>query len=110
MSYLVDLHTHSTSSDGQDTPTALVHKALSTGVRVLALTDHDTLSGLAEAAQAAEETELSFVRGVELEIHRPHVGEFHLLGLNLGSNTASLEKALIHTPTHPAQLSQSAQR
>lgn len=92
---LVDLHSHSTASDGQDSPTELIHKALSRGVRVLALTDHDTLSGLEEASQAAVGTDLNFIRGVELEIEWPHVGEFHLLGLNLGTNTEMLEEALI---------------
>lgn len=91
---LIDLHSHSTSSDGQDSPAELIDKAHKAGLRYLALTDHDTLAGLQEAEEAAQKTELTFIRGVELEIQWPHVGEFHLLGLNLGTNTDELEAQL----------------
>ena len=49
---VIDLHTHTTSSDGTDSPHALVNKALSSGITVLGLTDHDTTSGWAEAVRA----------------------------------------------------------
>ena len=51
---LSDLHTHSTASDGQYTPSELVRLAKDRGLEVLALTDHDTLDGLKEAVQAGE--------------------------------------------------------
>ena len=53
MTNLVDLHTHSTASDGQYHPAELVEKARQAGVTLLALTDHDTLGGLDEAVRAA---------------------------------------------------------
>lgn len=91
---LIDLHSHSTSSDGRDSPAELIAKADKMGIRYLALTDHDTLAGLDEAARAAQSTGVTFIRGVELEIEWPHVGEFHLLGLNLGPNDKQLQQAL----------------
>jgi hypothetical protein len=53
MSPNIDLHAHSTRSDGTLTPTALVQRARANGVDVLALTDHDSVDGIAEAAQEA---------------------------------------------------------
>lgn len=86
---MIDLHSHSTASDGSLSPAALVAMARERGLSALALTDHDTVSGLpeAEAAALAEGPAsggaLRFIRGVEIEIaFEP--GEFHLLGLDLG--------------------------
>ena len=66
MSSPVDLHSHSTASDGLLTPAALVQLAAERGVRVLALTDHDTVAGLEEAALAAAAAGVLLVPGVEL--------------------------------------------
>lgn len=66
MVYKVDLHTHSTASDGQYTPSEVARLAKDRGVEVLALTDHDNLDGLDEAAAAAGALGLRFVRGIEL--------------------------------------------
>ncbi|GAA6524471.1 PHP domain-containing protein [Intrasporangium sp. DVR] len=63
---VIDLHTHSTASDGTDTPTELVLAARAAGVDVLALTDHDTVAGWAEAEQAAQRHGLVLVRGIEV--------------------------------------------
>ena len=79
---MIDLHTHSTASDGILTPSELVKHAASHNVTVMALTDHDTVDGLEEAAKTARETGITFVSGVELNIQWP-TGEFHLLGLGL---------------------------
>ena len=54
MKQITDLHTHSTASDGQYTPSELVRLARDRGIEALALTDHDTLDGLEEAAQAGK--------------------------------------------------------
>ncbi len=62
---LFDLHVHSNQSDGHLTPRQLVEKADSEGVLVLSLTDHDSIGGIDEAAQAADELNLLFVPGVE---------------------------------------------
>ncbi len=80
---MIDLHTHSTASDGTDTPAALVEFAAQAGLIALAITDHDTLAGSDEAAALAGEVEL--VRGVELstrimEESDPASRSAHLLG------------------------------
>ena len=75
-----DFHTHSTCSDGLRTPAELVDLAASGGVRVMALTDHDTLDGLAEAeAAAARHPGFTLVPGVELSCDVPGT-EVHILG------------------------------
>ena len=81
---LIDLHTHSTASDGTDTPAELVATAGEAGLDVVALTDHDTTVGWAAAAAALPEG-LTLVRGLELSCRwNPPDGsrstELHLLG------------------------------
>lgn len=86
---MTDLHTHSRASDGSYTPAELVAHAASQGVTVLALTDHDTFAGNAEAAAAAVSHGIRFIPGIELDIEwKP--GECHLLGLGLKSVHADL--------------------
>ena len=63
---ICDLHTHSTASDGKFSPKEVVKKAYDRGVKYLALTDHDTLSGIAEAKEEAEKLGLNFIPGIEL--------------------------------------------
>jgi predicted metal-dependent phosphoesterase TrpH len=82
---LIDLHTHSQESDGTDSPAALVERAAAAGLEALAITDHDTLSGVAEASAAAAQVGLPFVAGVELSTRRadepdPASRSVHLLG------------------------------
>ena len=62
----IDLHTHSVASDGTQTPAELVEAAAHAGLDVVALTDHDTAGGWAEAAATAEATGISLVRGMEI--------------------------------------------
>lgn len=78
----VDLHAHSTASDGTATPTGAVESANRAGVVALALTDHDTLAGVPEAQVAADRLGLRLVPGVELSVHQEGV-EVHLLGLHI---------------------------
>lgn len=63
---MIDLHAHSTKSDGKDTPTELVRNAAVAGVSVLAITDHDTTSGWAEALTAARSAGIGLVPGIEV--------------------------------------------
>lgn len=87
---LVDLHTHSTASDGRMSPAALVALADAAGLAALALTDHDTVSGLAEAAQAARAfPELRFIPGIEVSVH-PQQGTLHILGLGIDPTCPAL--------------------
>lgn len=79
---MIDLHAHSTASDGLLSPSQLVTLAHKNGVTMLALTDHDTVAGLAEAAQACQQYGIRFVPGIEIEVE-VDTGEFHLLGLGL---------------------------
>jgi 3',5'-nucleoside bisphosphate phosphatase len=79
----VDLHTHSTASDGSCWPERLIASADKAGLAAVALTDHDTLAGLAAAARAAAECpQLRFVPGIEISaVYGP--GVMHILGLNI---------------------------
>ena len=75
----IDLHTHSRASDGTDTPSGLVRAAAAAGLDVLAITDHDTAAGWAEAAGAAEDAGVELVPGMEISTR--HRGRsVHLLG------------------------------
>ncbi len=77
---MVDLHTHSTASDGTFRPSEVVYLAKKMGLQALALTDHDTLDGLEEAYQTAKENDLPFLCGVEISVKFSGPGHFHLLG------------------------------
>ncbi len=81
-SFSVDLHLHSTASDGTLPPADVVRSALRAGVVAIALTDHDTVAGLAAARAAAEGTGLRIIAGVELSAYQGD-DEVHLLGLHL---------------------------
>ena len=63
---MIDLHTHTTASDGRCSPGELVARAKSAGVTVLAVTDHDTVAGCEEAASAAKAAGIEFVDGIEI--------------------------------------------
>lgn len=78
----LDLHTHTTASDGSLSPTGLVQRALSQNLTALAITDHDTLAGLAEGIYAGEKFGLRIIPGVELSVEVEN-GWIHLLGLGL---------------------------
>jgi predicted metal-dependent phosphoesterase TrpH len=90
---MIDLHTHSTASDGSLTPAGLVDEAAKRGLAWLALTDHDTIDGIAEAKAEAEKTGIGFVPGIELAIQW-EPGEFHLLGLGIRSPGAGFLDAI----------------
>src|SRR5690625_4867688 len=90
----IDLHTHSTTSDGALSPTQLVKKAADAGVTVLSLTDHDTMAGVPEAAAAAEKAGIHLIPGVELNTDAPR-GELHILGYLLPLGGTDFEKLLV---------------
>jgi predicted metal-dependent phosphoesterase TrpH len=99
---VIDLHTHSTHSDGSLTPAELIEAASRQGLSAVALTDHDVTSGLGEAADRARQLRLRFIPGVELEINIGD-GEFHLLGLNLHQDLSPLEEKLVAVRDHRAK-------
>lgn len=88
-----DLHCHSTASDGVLTPSALARRALGQGVDFLALTDHDELSGLAEARQAALEGGMELVPGVEISITWSKA-TVHVVGLHVDPEDPLLRQGL----------------
>src|SRR5262245_19885077 len=91
---LVDLHTHSIHSDGSDSPTVIVEKALARGLSALALTDHDSVDGLSEARARAEGTGLEILAGVELSASLNST-EIHLLGYLVDDHDAEFRAALV---------------
>jgi 3',5'-nucleoside bisphosphate phosphatase len=84
-----DLHVHSTASDGKLSPTEVVAYAAGKGVTVLALTDHDSLAGLEEAAAEAARRSITFIAGVELTSSAGG-REAHLLGYFVDRTNADL--------------------
>ncbi len=79
MEKLIDLHTHSTASDGTDSPEALIEKAKAANLSAIALTDHDNFNGLEQAQAKADELGIELVKGVELSTDY-NGGELHILG------------------------------
>lgn len=77
---MIDLHTHTTCSDGTDTPRALINKALAQGIHVIALTDHDSVSGWDEATSALR-GEIELVLGAEVSCLTESGTSVHMLGL-----------------------------
>lgn len=90
----VDLHMHSTASDGSLAPSAVVDAARQAGLAAIALTDHDTLGGLREAELAAEPFGIRVIAGAELSAH-DGPQEIHLLALHI-SRPDVLESQLSH--------------
>ncbi|MCH9691607.1 MAG: PHP domain-containing protein [Gammaproteobacteria bacterium] len=89
----VDLHCHSTASDGILRPAELVSRAKLRGVTLLALTDHDTVAGLAEAQCAAEAENLAVLPGIELTASRGR-RIVHIVGLNIDIESTALQGAI----------------
>ncbi len=86
---MIDLHVHTTASDGQYTPAQIIQKAAERNIKVIAITDHDTTAGLEEARAAGSGLGVTVVGGIEINISFP-TGEFHLLGLGLKEPSPSL--------------------
>lgn len=89
----VDLHTHSSASDGSDTPDQLVRLAKATRLRALALTDHDTQEGIASARVTADELGLQLIPGVEISLEWGK-GGMHLVALWLEPGPGPLQDRL----------------
>jgi predicted metal-dependent phosphoesterase TrpH len=93
METLIDLHTHSHHSDGTLRPAELVARAAQRGVKVLALTDHDTTAGLDEARAACEQAHIRFIAGVEVTAGW-RGQELHIVGLGIDATAAPLQQHL----------------
>jgi len=95
-----DLHSHSTFSDGELSPTALVDAAHAGGIRILALTDHDTTSGFPEASARASEIGLELIPAIELSINEDGgATQFHLLAYGFDIADARLQECLAQLAT-----------
>ena len=91
---VVDLHLHTTASDGRLTPTELVNLAAKRGLKVIALTDHDSTEGLAEAVDAAKNLpHLTIIPGIELSIDVPG-NEIHILAYFIRYEDGDLQNTL----------------
>ncbi|MDL0429979.1 PHP domain-containing protein [Marinobacter sp. TBZ242] len=91
--FCIDLHCHSTASDGALPPQELVYRASDKGVTHLALTDHDTIAGLKDAASAAQELGVSLIAGTELScLWKSHT--IHIVGLDFDASDNNLNVAL----------------
>jgi predicted metal-dependent phosphoesterase TrpH len=91
--YAIDLHTHSLRSDGALSPADLVRRAAARGVTIQALSDHDTLSGVAEAAAAGKDLGVRIIPATELNTESEW-GDVHVLGYFIDPEDAELEERL----------------
>ncbi len=94
LSGFVDLHLHSTASDGELPPTAVVERAAAAGLEAIALSDHDTVQGLPEAVEAGAGLGIRVITGCEFSVAAPW-GELHVLGYFLPLESPDLEAFLI---------------
>lgn len=106
MPAVIDLHAHTTSSDGDDRPAELIAHALASGIDVLALTDHDTMSGLPEASEAVSGSGMMLIPGIELSAQvidqeaRATPRSVHLLGYGVDSANAVLAAEMEKIRSH----------
>ena len=87
----VDLHCHSTASDGTLPPREVVRLAKQGGLTALALTDHDTVAGCAEAREEAEKLGIDFLCGIEISAEYPSPGTMHILGYGVDPQSPALK-------------------
>ncbi len=90
---LIDLHVHSTASDGSYAPEELVRLARERGLQAIALTDHDTIDGCAEAVAAGEQSGVEVIPGVEISARFPG-GTMHILGYFIDYTNGKLDERL----------------
>ena len=90
----VDLHTHSTASDGSESPATVIHRAARVGLSTVALTDHDNLDGIAEAREAADAAGINLISGTELSVEWS-TGPMHLLVYFLEPGPGPLQDAMV---------------
>ncbi len=91
---IVDLHCHSSASDGLLPPSEVARRAAENGVNILALTDHDDLGGLADARAVSLEAGMQFINGVEISIEWGGL-QVHVVGLNFDERDAALNSGLL---------------
>jgi len=88
---MLDLHTHTTASDGQYAPGMLVRKAKQQGITTLAITDHDSVDGLLEGKEEAERQGIEYIPGIEISVKSEN--EMHILGYFIDYKAPVIQKA-----------------
>ncbi len=96
---MIDLHAHSTISDGTASPKELVNLANQIGLSALALTDHDNIGGLDEAQKEADRTGLTLVKGIEFSVSYGDNRLIHILGLGIDPENDEFMKTYIRFRT-----------
>ena len=91
---MIDLHCHSTASDGLRAPAEVVEVAAQAGLEAIALTDHDSTAGLAEAREAGRRLGVRVIGGCEFSVSAPW-GEMHLLGYFIEPGDPAIENFLV---------------
>ncbi|HWE03995.1 MAG TPA: PHP domain-containing protein [Tepidisphaeraceae bacterium] len=86
----VDLHCHSTASDGTCSPTEVIRLGQRSGLSAMSLTDHDTIGGVAEAAAEAARLGVDFIPGIEISAEYPRPGTMHILGYGVDPDSPIL--------------------
>lgn len=89
---MVDLHTHSTASDASYSPSDLIALAKRKNLKAIALTDHDTTSGISEARDASKKHNIEFIPGIELSAK--YNGELHIVGLYIDEKNEKLNASM----------------
>lgn len=89
----IDLHIHSTKSDGTLTPTEIVALASKKGLKAIAITDHDTFEGVEEAQEAGQKLGLEVISGIELSVRENNI-HIHILGYLFDHHDTSFTQAL----------------
>lgn len=87
----LDLHTHTTASDGQYRPDEIIQMAVNLELEAIAITDHDTVDGIAEAREAARTLGVNFIPGIEISTQMEE--EIHVLGYFIDENNEQLQSA-----------------
>ncbi len=90
---MIDLHLHSTASDGSDTPSQLINHAIDLKLKAIAITDHDTIAGIKEFLSFGELKEIIVIPGIEISIrHEPkrELIDVHIIGLNIDHTSTKI--------------------
>jgi predicted metal-dependent phosphoesterase TrpH len=109
---LIELQSHSTVSDGQLAPAEVVGKAAEAGVTTLALTDHDAIAGVAEAAKAARGLGIELVPAIEMSCVHEYAEDLHICGywVDLGSIAPACERAQHERVTRAGEIVENLRR
>jgi predicted metal-dependent phosphoesterase TrpH len=109
---LIELQSHSTVSDGQLQPAAVVEKAAEAGVTTLALSDHDAIAGVAEAVGAAEQLGIELVPAIEMSCVHPYAEDLHVCGywIDLGAIAPACERAQHERVTRAGEIVENLRR